>query len=535
MPKTGNYFFTNLFMLQLVFGGLFSSCTQNNTSAYAGFEDSTVQVYGQYRVYLLPVTKGVKILNPIQLSSGPEGKMYASNNTGEIYTLMDSDDDGVEDSAALFCNVTDNGLRSPSGFTHRGDTIYIGTSQEIRIYLDKNKDGRADTSWTFFRDIPYSEHPYEWTCGLNFGPDGWLYCALSTDSWNSGASPDPQGYRGSILRISPDGRTAEKVATGIRSVYSLAFHKSGDLFFIDNEGGGNSNEELNLLRRNGFYGHNPKKYSGFSHAINPAFVLQTEIAPSGITFNRTGKDIGDAGEGLWVSYYGPGERWQRGAISRLELRKENDTTYHFKETAVADIPKLSALAFGKDGSLYIAHHGRADYWYNSVEQKSGGFYRMVYDPAIPVASVKKRTNNRDPLTQGSVDAGRQLFAEQACAACHATDGKTELLGPNLFGISDRFSREEILESVNEPSKIIKPSMGATRITKKDGSVLLGRVVNADEQQISIMLIGNSVVTISRKDIAESTEVKESLMYPNLLKGLSEEQKNQLLDYLASLR
>ena len=110
-----------------------------------------------------------------------------------------------------------------------------------------------------------------------------------------------------------------------------------------------------------------------------------------------------------------------------------------------------------------------------------------------------------------------------------------MLGPNLFGISDRFSREEILESVNEPSKIIKPSMGATRITKKDGSVLLGRVVNTDDQQISIMLVGNSVVTIPRSEIAQSDEVRQSLMYTNLLNGLRDEQINQLLDYLASLR
>ena len=100
--------------------------------------------------------------------------------------------------ALLYCDVKDFGLRSPAGFAHRGDTIFIGTAQQIRAFLDEDKDGKADTSWVFFDDIPNSEHPYEWTCGLNFGKDGWLYVALSTDSWNAAPSPDPNKYRGSI-------------------------------------------------------------------------------------------------------------------------------------------------------------------------------------------------------------------------------------------------------------------------------------------------------------------------------------------------
>ena len=92
--------------------------------------------------------------------------LYAANQKGEVYTLRDTDNDGLEDTAELYCNVQDFGLRSPSGFAFRGDTIYIGTAQQIRIFLDKDHDAKADTSWVFFDDIPNSEHPYEWTSGL---------------------------------------------------------------------------------------------------------------------------------------------------------------------------------------------------------------------------------------------------------------------------------------------------------------------------------------------------------------------------------
>lgn len=166
-----------------------------NTSP-AAFIDTTVSVYGPYVALKLPITKGVKIANPIQMGLGPAGVLYVANQTGEVYSLHDTDSDGLEDMALLYCNVKDIGLRSPSGFTNRGDTIYIGTAQQIRAFLDVDKDGKADSSWVLFDGIRHSEHPYEWTNGLSFGPDNWLYAALTTDSWNAAPSPDPEGYRG---------------------------------------------------------------------------------------------------------------------------------------------------------------------------------------------------------------------------------------------------------------------------------------------------------------------------------------------------
>ena len=513
----------------------FLSCSNNvdTTQADNKFLDTTASVYGPYRLIKLPITKGVTILNPIQLQLGPGGKVFAANQSGEIYTLEDSDNDGIEDEAFLYCNIADFNLRSPAGFAHKGDTIYIGTAQEIRIFLDRNKDGKADTSWTFFKDVPYSQHPYEWTCGLDFGPDGWLYFDLSTDSWNAGASPDPNKYRGAILRVSPDGKQVERLATGIRSVYSMKFNEHGDLFFIDNEGGGNPKEELNRYVKGAFYGHNPLKYEGHDSAIGPDHALETEVAPSGIVFNGASNDFGGTAGNLFVSFYGPGERWKRGGVGRIKMERQSDGSYHYEEFPVADIPKLSAIAFGKDGSLYLAHHGLSDYWYNSTEEKTGGFYKLVYDESLKDIKVKSR-NNKSDVSANSIEEGRILFGQSACSACHSVDGKTELLGPDLKGVGKKLSREDILEEIQSPSKIIKPSMGAVRITKKDGQVLLGRILNADEKELSMILVGNKIVKIPRDEIAKSENEKKSLMFENLIKNRSEKDIKNLLDYIMSL-
>lgn len=512
---------------------LFGCVDKPSAVTYTDHVDTTVAVYGPYACIKLPITKGVKIQNPIMIALGPNDVLYASNATGEVYTLLDTDGDGLEDEARLFVDVKKLGLRSPSGFTHRGDTIFIGTAQQIRAFVDRDNDNKPDTSWVFFDGIPNSEHPYEWTCGLNFGQDGWLYLALSTDSWNAAPSPDPNKYRGSILRISPDGNTAVPVATGIRSVYGMRFDSNDELFFIDNEGGGNPTEELNRLVKNSFYGHNPRKYTVDS-VRGPEYSLTTEMAPSGLVFNKQDNDFGGTGGDLFISFYGPGERWSRGGVGRLRIRRAADGSYSYQEFAVADIPKLSNLVFGKDGSLYLSQHGMADYWYNAVYEDQGNFYKLVYDPSLNDRPARIRPVLTRSFSEDAVEAGKQLFAERACLGCHAVDGETELLGPNLRDIGARMSRDEILEEILKPSERIKPSMGALRVTRKDGQVLIGRVVNAGEKEISIMLVGNHVVQVQREDIARNEAVKTSLMYEGLLNGLADSERESLLDYMVSL-
>lgn len=514
---------------------LFSySCKQVPKGLPEAFEEKSFPVYGPYRVYKLPIETGVKILNPVQVSLGPKGMIFAANQSGEIYTLHDSDGDGLEDEAVLFSDLNELGLASPVGFAFSGDTVYIGTRSELRAFRDSDGDNKADISWTLFDKMPISDHPYEWTSALRIGADGWIYFVLTTDSWNPGASPDSLGLRGSIIKVSPDGSQWERLATGVRSIHGMDFDPHGNLFFADNKGGGNTLEELNLLVPNKFYGHNVKKYEGTFEGIEaPLYGLETEIAPGGIEFNAVSNDFGGTGGNLFVAFYGPGELWNRGGVGRVAVTKTPEG-FKFEEFPVADIPKLSDLSFGPDGSLYVAHHGKSDYWYNVVEEKTGGFYKLVYDPSLEGKNPTQRTIKEENFTAASLENGKALFGIRACAACHAVDGETDLLGPNLKGLGKEFSQEEILDAIKDPSKIIKPSMIATRMVLKDGKVLLGRVVHSDQEKVSMMLVGNHTLEIPKDQIKSSTEELKSLMYENLLAGLSEEEVKNLLNYLSSL-
>ena len=100
--------------------------------------------------------------------------------------------------------------------------------------------------------------------------------------------------------------------------------------------------------------------------------------------------------------------------------------------------------------------------------------------------------------------------------------------------SKNFSRAEILESIQYPSKQIKPSMGGVRITKKDGSILLGRVINSDKEQLAFMVVGNQIVNVKKNEIEKMVDETRSLMFENLLSGMTNEKREALLDFLMSL-
>lgn len=513
---------------------LFSACQQTPKQSpteeeklFTAYLDTTVKVYDSLAVIKLPIDKGVKIWNPGVLKSGPEGRIFGANLTGEIYSLEDTNGDGLEDRAKLFCNVSEDGFRTPAGMVFKGWDLYVGLPQQIRVYRDTDHDFVADTSFVFFDKIPYSDHPYEWTSGLHFDNEGWLYCILTTDSWNPGASPDPEKLRGSLLRISPDGSAYERMATGLRSVHGMDFNQAGDLFMVDNQGGQNSGEEFLQYVRNGFYGHNTAKY-GEQEEVPTMAYLETEVAPSDLLFHSEhGKEV------LYVSFYGPGEYWERGAIARLHFEEGENGKPGIREEIITNLPKVSNITFSESGDLYASRVGVTDYWYQKTDSLDGAIYKLSRAKWVTPDHKEDLVMGGGDLDADRIEQGRMLFNTRACSACHSLDGTTEMLGPDLKNIGLFYNRKELEEEIREPSRRIKPGSFASKITMNNGEVQLGRVITQNEEELQLMLVGNQIKKIPVKEIANTELYTESMMYPGLLEDLSRQEIDALLDFLIS--
>src|SRR5699024_515946 len=204
-----------------------------------------------------------------------------------------------------------------------------------------------------------------------------------------------------------------------------------------------------------------------------------------------------------------------------------------KEKPLADIPKSTGLAFSDDGDIYVSSVGQTDYWYFAKDSLDGVIYRLIRKHWIKPASPVKEQNERI-ASKGKLEEREFRFNKLACSSCHSTDGKTEMLGPGLKNIGSVYSRDELIEEIQEPSKRLNPGDFPTKITTVNGEVFLGRVLTQNENSVRIILVGNNIKDIPVAQIKTSERLTESLMWPGLLTGMSEEDKNALLDYLKSL-
>lgn len=134
------------------------------------------------------------------------------------------------------------------------------------------------------------------------------------------------------------------------------------------------------------------------------------------------------------------------------------------------------------------------------------------------------------------DRGRKLFAAAKCFGCHRFDSEGGAHGPDLSGIAGRFSPRDLLESVVDPSKEISDQYAAVEIRTLDGRTIVGRIVNLNENGVSVntnMLDPGSTVAVDRNNIESQKPSKVSMMPSGLLDTFKEDEVLDLMAYMLS--
>jgi putative heme-binding domain-containing protein len=179
----------------------------------------------------------------------------------------------------------------------------------------------------------------------------------------------------------------------------------------------------------------------------------------------------------------------------------------------------------------------------------GGFLDMIYGAAKrdlvefkPAAAEPKWTVDKLTPELGKVASGRNFengraaYKAALCVVCHrmGTEGGGGV-GPDLTGVSGRFSRRDLLEAIVDSSKIVSDQYQTTDYVMKDGSTIVGRVV--DQDVLSLVLTVDALnprrVTINKSDVKSKSVSKLSPMPDRLIDSLSLEQVLDLMAYLES--
>jgi putative heme-binding domain-containing protein len=137
--------------------------------------------------------------------------------------------------------------------------------------------------------------------------------------------------------------------------------------------------------------------------------------------------------------------------------------------------------------------------------------------------------------KGDIAVGAKLYTSRGCIACHSIDPDAEQKGPYLGAAGAKFTRDYLIESIIDPNKVVAQGFQTKLLQLKDGSSKLGFVTGEEDGVVELRDIAGQVSHVRREDIANETELPNSMMPPGLANGLSAEEFTALIEYLVSLR
>ncbi|QDU22817.1 ThuA domain-containing protein [Urbifossiella limnaea] len=318
----------------------------------------------------------------------PDGSLIALGYNGNLYALRDADGDGVEERAELIWDAKGS-LRGPLGiaFLPNGRGTLVPSKGRLTLVTD---DGKATTIASGWPEI----FPAVDTLGVAVDPrDGAVYfgrgCANFTDPYQRDKA-GKAAYKltdetGTIQRLSPDFKTREIVATGVRFPVALRFNKLGDLFATDQEGAtwapnGNPLDELLHIQKGRHYGfpsRHPKHLPAVTDEPSTFDYGPQHQSTCGFCFNEPVTAGGPT--------FGP-KHWAGDAIVTGESRGKLYRTKLVKTPSgyVAGTQLIAALnmlvvdcCVAPDGSLVVACHGGGPDWGSGPTGK-GKLFKISY-------------------------------------------------------------------------------------------------------------------------------------------------------------
>lgn len=141
------------------------------------------------------------------------------------------------------------------------------------------------------------------------------------------------------------------------------------------------------------------------------------------------------------------------------------------------------------------------------------------------------------LQGGDAERGKAVFNSKAaaCTKCHVVSGKERKAGPNLRTTGDKFTREQLIRTVLEPSAKIHPDHATTTVTTTAGKAINGVLVSRTGKELQLLDSEGKLVRIPVGTIEIEKRSKTSLMPAGVYKTVKSDEFTDLIAYLATLR
>ena len=135
---------------------------------------------------------------------------------------------------------------------------------------------------------------------------------------------------------------------------------------------------------------------------------------------------------------------------------------------------------------------------------------------------------------GDPDAGRLVFYDSrfGCAKCHRYEGRGGIIGPDLTGVSAAKTREQILNSILDPSLERSPDYQGYVVLMQNGQIHQGTQFHFRGESADLLLISGQWIRFKLDETEEYRALDVSLMPDNLVDAMSVPQLRDLVAFLA---
>ncbi len=137
--------------------------------------------------------------------------------------------------------------------------------------------------------------------------------------------------------------------------------------------------------------------------------------------------------------------------------------------------------------------------------------------------------------KGDPKLGAELFTKAGCVVCHTTSTKEAPTGPLLAGISARYSRPELIESILKPSAKIAQGFETQVFKTSSNEVLEGFVTRESGDELELRNATGVATVLKKSDIKARGKRDYSIMPEGLAAKMSVRDLANLLAYLESLK
>lgn len=299
-----------------------------------------------------------------------------------------------------------SGLFQPLGIVYHDDQIFVTCRDQLVVLRDLNGDRETDFYEAFNTDHQVSDHFHEFAMGLQIDDAGNFYYAKSARHARTALIPQ----HGTLIKVSPDGKTSEIIAKGFRAANGVCLNPDGSFYVTDQEGHWNPMNRINHVTQGGFYG-NMYGYGAPDDSSDEAMLqplcwidMRYDRSPSELLWAESDK-WGPLNDQLLNISYGYGKVF-------VVLDEEVNGV---KQGGMVQLPLPqfpSGLVRGRfhpeDGQMYAC---AMTAWATSQVLQAGGLYRIRYtgkDLNLPV-KLKTKKNGVELTFANALD---ETAAEQ---------------------------------------------------------------------------------------------------------------------------